>query len=70
MLASGFLYGTTFEGVSNSNARGGAVFKITTAGMLTTLHSFHINNTDGFYLLAGLLLSNGNFYGTTYYEGA
>ena len=38
----GNLYGTTFDGGANSQ---GTIFKITTAGKLTTLHSF--NGTDG-----------------------
>ena len=67
----GNFYGTTVFG-GTPNVSYGTVFKMTPAGMLTTppLHSFHINNTDGFYPQAGLLLSNGNFYGTTNRGGA
>jgi uncharacterized repeat protein (TIGR03803 family) len=45
------------------------VFKITPAGILTTLHSF--DETDGYYPVAALMqASDGNLYGTTYYGGA
>ncbi|HEV2424764.1 MAG TPA: choice-of-anchor tandem repeat GloVer-containing protein [Terriglobia bacterium] len=57
----GSLYGTTFDGGANGY---GSVFKVTLAGVLTTLHSFDVS--DGGYLTAGLTLSaDGNFYGTT-----
>jgi uncharacterized repeat protein (TIGR03803 family) len=47
----------------------GSVFKITTSGTLTTLHSF--NSTDGNTPDGGLVqASDGNFYGTTYGGGA
>ena len=46
----------------------GTVFKLTKAGVLTTLHSF--TGSDGSQSRARLLLaSDGNFYGTTYYGG-
>jgi uncharacterized repeat protein (TIGR03803 family) len=62
----GNLYGTTAgDGVNI----GGTVFKITTKGVLKTLHSF--GGTDGFEPLAGLVqATNGAFYGTTYGGGA
>jgi uncharacterized repeat protein (TIGR03803 family) len=69
LLAGGFLYGTTFQGASNSNARGGTVFKITTAGMLMTLHNFP-SDPGGIDPVAGLIQGlDGNFYGTTYSGG-
>jgi uncharacterized repeat protein (TIGR03803 family) len=59
-------YGTTFDG----GAKGyGTVFGITSAGALTTLHSF--GYADGAGSVAGLVQAkNGNFYGTTLYGGA
>lgn len=58
----GNFYGTTIYGGANSN---GTVFKITSAGTLTTLHSFSLFS-DGAYPWAGLIqASDGNFYGTT-----
>ena len=63
---SGDLYGTTELGGANGD---GTVFKITTAGKLTTLHSFDYSDGAGPY--AGLVLaSDGNFYGTTTFGGA
>jgi uncharacterized repeat protein (TIGR03803 family) len=57
----GNFYGTTMNGGANSD---GAVFKITPAGALTTLHSF--DQTDGAQPQSALIqASNGNFYGTT-----
>jgi uncharacterized repeat protein (TIGR03803 family) len=56
----GNFYGTTASGGANSY---GTVFKITSAGALTTLHSF--NDTDGNAPSALILASDGNFYGTT-----
>ena len=61
--SDGNLYGATFyNGVANGS---GTVFKITTSGTLTTLHSF--NGTDGSGPAGGLVQgSDGNFYGTTF----
>lgn len=60
------LYGTTTLGGAQGE---GTVFKITTAGKLTTLHSFDI--TNGEEPDAGLVqASNGALYGTTPYGGA
>jgi uncharacterized repeat protein (TIGR03803 family) len=70
----GNFYGTTFLGGDLSqdqctddlgdNVGCGTVFKITSEGKLTTLHSF--DYTDGANPKAGLLLAaDGNFYGTT-----
>jgi uncharacterized repeat protein (TIGR03803 family) len=59
--ADGNLYGTT---VAGGTANVGTVFKITSAGTLTSLHSFNI--TDGLNPFSGLVqASDGNFYGTT-----
>jgi uncharacterized repeat protein (TIGR03803 family) len=57
----GNLYGTTEQA---GTGNGGTVFEITTAGTLTTLHSF--DQADGQAPFAGLLqATNGGFYGTT-----
>jgi uncharacterized repeat protein (TIGR03803 family) len=68
----GNFYGTTIYGGVNScpGLPGcGTVFKITSGGALTTLHSF--DGTDGFNPYAGLVqATNGNFYGTVYAGGA
>jgi len=57
----GDFYGTTQNGGIYNY---GSVFKISPAGVLTTLHSFDI--VDGVSPYGALLLaSNGNFYGTT-----
>ncbi len=64
--ADGALYGVTSGGGS---AGYGSVFKVTTAGTLTTLHSF--DNTDGTDPEAALCLgTDGNFYGTTQQGGS
>jgi uncharacterized repeat protein (TIGR03803 family) len=74
--SDGNFYGTTGgDGVLNpgpcATATGvecGTVFKITPAGVLTTLHSFcsQPNCADGAFPVAGLLqATNGDFYGTT-----
>ena len=63
---NGNFYGTTFYGGASGY---GTVFKITSAGALTTLYSFcsQTNCTDGRYPWAGLIqAANGGFYGTTY----
>jgi uncharacterized repeat protein (TIGR03803 family) len=57
----GNFYGTSRFGGTSSN---GTVFRVTTNGGLTTLHSF--TSSDGSEPVAGLLRSaDGNFYGTT-----
>jgi uncharacterized repeat protein (TIGR03803 family) len=62
---NGNFYGTTSQGGSTA----GTVFKITSAGVLTTLHPFA--GQDGNLPTAGLApAADGNFYGTTYYGGA
>jgi uncharacterized repeat protein (TIGR03803 family) len=70
----GNLYGTTryagnMGGGCSAIGGCGTVFKITTTGRLTTLHSFDL--TDGANPDAGLIqATDGNFYGTTYSGGA
>jgi uncharacterized repeat protein (TIGR03803 family) len=57
---NGKIYGTTYDGGANNK---GSIFKITTGGKLTTLHSFV--GSDGSNPDGGLLqATNGNFYGT------
>jgi uncharacterized repeat protein (TIGR03803 family) len=68
----GLLYGATEY--SSTNLGGttfqqyGTVFKLTTNGVMTTLHEFGIGGTgNGIYPYAGLIQgSDGNFYGTTH----
>src|SRR5437667_2747588 len=68
----GAFYGTTVEGgVPNIGGAfgSGTVFKVTTDGVVTILHSFDFDN-DGGYPEGGLTLGNdGSFYGTTSYAG-
>ena len=64
---NGGLYGTTAKGGTfsgNGNTPGpGTVFKITTGGALTTLHSF--DTSDGFEPYANVIqATDGNFYST------
>jgi uncharacterized repeat protein (TIGR03803 family) len=62
----GNLYGTTEIGGTNNY---GAIFRITTNGVLTPLYSF-TDGYDGAYPEAGLVQANdGNLYGTTYEGG-
>ena len=61
----GNFYGTTWTGGTYGD---GTVFKITSAGRLTTLHGF--DQADGYLPYAGLVqASDGNFYGATVYGG-
>jgi len=63
--SSGNLYGTTVDGGTGFR---GTVFQFTTAGVLTTLHSFL--GSDGQFPYAGVVQnSNGNLYGTTFQGG-
>jgi uncharacterized repeat protein (TIGR03803 family) len=62
----GNLYGTTSSG---ENLKGGTVFQITTAGVLTELHTF--SGSDGFDPNAGLAMdADGNLFGTTFSGGS
>ncbi len=64
--ADGNFYGTTYIGGS---ADRGTVFKITSAGKLTTLYSFGLDE-GGYHPQASLIqATDGNFYGTTYTGG-
>lgn len=71
--ANGTLYGTTYDGGTGFNNKGGTVFDLTPSGKLTTLYSFcHVGTTclDGGYPYAGLIhATNGRFYGVTRYGG-
>jgi uncharacterized repeat protein (TIGR03803 family) len=63
----GNFYGTTSVGGAHNNCKNscGTVFRITSDGTTTTLHSF--DGTDGEYPDGGLVLgTNGKFYGTTF----
>ena len=65
--SGGNLYGTTYGGGASYYL--GSVFEITTAGTLTTLHSF--KGSDGAFPSGGLIqASNGELYGTTTADGA
>ena len=66
-LAGGNFYGTTC-GYGCSLEGFGTVFKITSGGRLTTLHSF--NGSDGARPFAGLVQGGGHFYGTTFSGGS
>jgi uncharacterized repeat protein (TIGR03803 family) len=66
--SDGNFYGVTKQGGASGN---GTVFKITSAGVESVLHSFAGGTTDGGQPQAGLLqASDGNFYGTTNQGGA
>lgn len=71
----GDFYGTTVDGGSSNKCGNGCgtVFKVTSSGTLTSLHSFCPTSgcSDGSYPDAGLVqASDGNFYGTTSYGGS
>ena len=67
----GNLYGATWFGGASSACGTdgcGTLFKVTTGGTLTTLHSF--DGTDGAVPDGAVQATNGTFYGTTTYGGA
>lgn len=67
--SDGNLYGTT--SAAGTNGSGGTVFKITTAGVLTVLHSFkNATFTDGSVPSGVIQGADGSFYGVTTYGGA
>lgn len=72
--ANGNLYGTTQFGGSSTNCTGGCgtVFKLSSAGTETVLHSFTGPSTgDGANPVSGLVMdSSGNIYGTTVNGGS
>jgi uncharacterized repeat protein (TIGR03803 family) len=68
----GNFYGTTVGGGTGAGGGSGTVFKITPAGVLTTIYNFCSVGacSDGAQPFAPLLLAtDGNFYGTTYGGG-
>jgi uncharacterized repeat protein (TIGR03803 family) len=69
--ADGSFYGTTVEGGSISSSDG-TVFRITSSGTLTTLHSFCSQGCSDGSTPYGVLVqgTNGNIYGTTVSGGS
>jgi uncharacterized protein (TIGR03437 family) len=64
----GDFYGATTSGGATG---GGTIFKLTTAGALSILHSLAPNLGEGASPAAGVVqASDGNFYGTTVFDGA
>jgi len=65
----GNFYGTTAQGGTSESCTDGCgtVFKMTSGGTLTTLHSF--GGTDGAGALGLIQATDGDFYGTTLYGG-
>jgi uncharacterized repeat protein (TIGR03803 family) len=73
--ADGDLYGFTIEGGANTKSGSpnyGTIFKITTAGVFTSLYSFCAltNCADGYSPSGILQATDGNFYGATAEGGA
>ena len=66
LATDGNLYGTTADGGASSV---GTFYRITTAGKLTTLHSF-ISSEAALPESALVQAANGNFYGTSFEGGA
>jgi len=65
----GNLYGTTLYGGANGS-NFGTVFRLSSNGTETILHSFAENGTDGYQPYGRLIMDeSGNLYGTTAYGG-
>src|SRR5580704_637570 len=62
VMYMGNLYGTTEYGGAYGY---GTVFELTPSGTERILHSFDLNGRDGAYPVAGLVVYQGNLYGTT-----
>ena len=68
--SDGNFYGTTEQGGVAPNSTG-TVFQITPAGILTMLHNFKNDGSEGGRIWAGLLqATNGTFYGAAMYWAA
>ena len=66
--SDGNFYGTSYLGGASGN---GVVFRITSAGVYTVVHTFATATTDGANPYGGLIQgTDGNFYGTTVNGGA
>jgi uncharacterized repeat protein (TIGR03803 family) len=71
LVVNGKLYGTTSSGGELKCAGGcGTIFSFDPAGTYRVLHSFLGMPHDGAFPYAGLILVNGNLYGTTSIGGA
>jgi len=73
LATDGNFYGTTqlgglYSGCNQPGQTNGTIFKITPAGVLTTLHSF--SGSDGAFPNGLVQGTDGNFYGTTQQCGA
>ena len=67
--SDGNFYGTTEHGGTNGNASGGTVFKMTPAGIVTTLENFG-DASAGYEPESGVMQADdGNLYGTTFWGG-
>jgi len=63
IISTNSFYGTTENGGSGSD---GTIYKVTSSGSETLLHSFSSGDVAGTHPYAGLIVgSDGNFYGTT-----
>jgi len=60
--SAGNVYGTTYNGGANTL---GVVFKVSSSGKETVLHSFVANGEDGMYPEAGVVLNGTELHGTT-----
>jgi uncharacterized repeat protein (TIGR03803 family) len=60
--SDGYLYGTTSEGGAYQS---GTIFRITTNGVLTSLHNFNFTNEGSYNLAPMIQAKDGRFYGAT-----